>query len=292
MNHYGIDIADYQHPNGNPINYSEVVQTLMARGDGARCFVIVKAVEGTDYINPFFLTDLAGFRSAGADVAAYLFDHGQDDPAAEQQFFRRVAGNIPEAFDIEAPGGLTPTEYGAHLEVLNKLAGTSLDYVNISEYDVFYAAGDLQNVWLADPSHPDAPARSCILQQYGTAPLSGIVGQVDLDVWRGSDEQYTAFFGGATITPEPVVVNTPPVTTTTDPLEAAVLAFPDLKLNDADSHNVLKVQGLLNAFQAGLATDGVYGAKTLAAVEAFQRSHGLAVDGVAGPDTVGKLLSA
>jgi peptidoglycan hydrolase-like protein with peptidoglycan-binding domain len=37
--------------------------------------------------------------------------------------------------------------------------------------------------------------------------------------------------------------------------------------------------------------DGIFGAKTLAAVRAFQRSRGLTVDGVVGPLTWGALFT-
>lgn len=48
---------------------------------------------------------------------------------------------------------------------------------------------------------------------------------------------------------------------------------------------VTQMQSRLNAWGAHLATDGVFGALTLAAVEAFQRAHGLTADGVCGSAT-------
>lgn len=48
-----------------------------------------------------------------------------------------------------------------------------------------------------------------------------------------------------------------------------------------DIQTVLKKQGLYNG-----AIDGIYGSGTAAAVKAFQRSVGIAVDGVAGPVTL------
>ncbi|MFG1872164.1 peptidoglycan-binding domain-containing protein [Micromonospora arborensis] len=49
------------------------------------------------------------------------------------------------------------------------------------------------------------------------------------------------------------------------------------------------LQELLNKRGAKLAVDDDFGAKTDAAVRAFQRSHWLSVDGVVGPDTLGAL---
>lgn len=49
--------------------------------------------------------------------------------------------------------------------------------------------------------------------------------------------------------------------------------------------SVRSLQYLLNAHGAGLAVDGVFGARTEAAVRAFQRDHALVVDGVVGEQT-------
>jgi phage head maturation protease len=52
---------------------------------------------------------------------------------------------------------------------------------------------------------------------------------------------------------------------------------------------VSDLQKRLNALGAHLAVDGKFGPKTLAAVRAFQRSHGLKTDGLVGPKTTGAL---
>ena len=53
---------------------------------------------------------------------------------------------------------------------------------------------------------------------------------------------------------------------------------------------VRSLQYLLDARGAKLAADGIYGAKTTAAVVAFQRAHRLTVDGVVGAKTWGALI--
>jgi hypothetical protein len=52
---------------------------------------------------------------------------------------------------------------------------------------------------------------------------------------------------------------------------------------------VAELQRKLNAQGEQLDEDGIFGRDTLAAVMAFQASHGLAADGVVGPDTMAKL---
>lgn len=54
---------------------------------------------------------------------------------------------------------------------------------------------------------------------------------------------------------------------------------------------VKKLQEALNSQGYGLSVDGVYGAKTQAAVRDYQSKQGLAVDGIAGVNTQGKLYA-
>lgn len=55
---------------------------------------------------------------------------------------------------------------------------------------------------------------------------------------------------------------------------------------------VKKLQEALNSQGYGLSVDGIYGAKTQAAVRDYQSKQGLAVDGIAGVNTQGKLYGA
>lgn len=53
---------------------------------------------------------------------------------------------------------------------------------------------------------------------------------------------------------------------------------------------VRSLQYLLNAHGAGLAVDGIFGARTNSAVRNYQGGHGLVVDGIVGPRTWSALL--
>ena len=62
----GVDVARWQHPNGESINWTRVAKSGVQ-------FAAIKATEGTYYRNPFALTDLAQAKAAGLSVVAYVF---------------------------------------------------------------------------------------------------------------------------------------------------------------------------------------------------------------------------
>src|SRR5215469_3500545 len=62
----GVDVARWQHPNGERINWTKVAKSGVQ-------FAAIKATEGTYYRNPFALTDLAQAKAAGLSVVAYVF---------------------------------------------------------------------------------------------------------------------------------------------------------------------------------------------------------------------------
>ncbi len=72
------------------------------------------------------------------------------------------------------------------------------------------------------------------------------------------------------------------------PLATAPASPPTLR-RGARGSTVRELQQRLNAHGAGLNPDGVFGARTEAAVRAFQRANGLPPDGVAGPQTWARL---
>lgn len=67
-------------------------------------------------------------------------------------------------------------------------------------------------------------------------------------------------------------------------------SFPSLSQGSADKKAVTTLQYALVARGSKITVDGIFGAKTKAAVIAFQKSKGLAADGVVGPKTWPALL--
>jgi peptidoglycan hydrolase-like protein with peptidoglycan-binding domain len=72
---------------------------------------------------------------------------------------------------------------------------------------------------------------------------------------------------------------------------SAGLKWPTTGPGPKKSERVFAIQYLLNQqINAKLATDGIYGPKTTAAVKAFQKKAKLPVDGIVGPMTYPKLI--
>jgi peptidoglycan hydrolase-like protein with peptidoglycan-binding domain len=70
----------------------------------------------------------------------------------------------------------------------------------------------------------------------------------------------------------------------------ATCSLPTLRLG-SKGDDVKYLQGLLNYHDYTVTVDGIFGAKTEAAVKKFQKSRGLKVDGIVGQKTWNELLA-
>ena len=103
----GTDVASYQHPGGQPIDWRAVAASGQA-------FTIVKATESTTYTNPYAMADVAGARSAGLVVGVYHFANPAVSATAQADYFARQVNGfggtlLPPALDLEVTGGLSPS---------------------------------------------------------------------------------------------------------------------------------------------------------------------------------------
>lgn len=99
---------------------------------------------------------------------------------------------------------------------------------------------------------------------------------------------------GAVVTAHtPTTARTPTAPATTTPAKPAVVV-PSSTLKPGDSGTQVKLlqRALADAGYSPGAIDGSYGPGTEDAVRRFQEAHGLAADGVAGPQTRAALVSA
>jgi len=108
---YGPDVASYQHPYGQPLDWSAIAAS-------AQAFTIVKATEMTSggvYVNPYLRDDLAGAESNGMTVGSYAFARPEYGAVEQADAFAAAvgtlpAGSLPPVLDLEVTGGLAPAE--------------------------------------------------------------------------------------------------------------------------------------------------------------------------------------
>jgi hypothetical protein len=296
----GLDLSSHNHPNDAEIDYQTAAQWLFQNSGGATPFVIVKATEADNYVNPWFAKDVAGFRSHGCNVGAYLFDAGGTAPGTEQATFARVAGGLPDVLDVEYPQGLDPARYGAHTATALGLDPDQMVYLNRSELGSFPGAPWGHRLWLAAPDVPGEVGYGASIHQLNAQAVPGCVGLVDLNRWEGDLGDYSTFFAtGAPVggvspptVPDPSPQPSPAPTPGPNRLELAMQGWGNVSRNDTVTQwPVKKVQGLLDAYGYQLAIDGVFGPRTDDAVRDFQSHHGCVVDGIVGPETIGHLVA-
>jgi len=97
----GVDVADYQHPGGAAIEWSQVAAA------GYK-FAFIKASEGDYYANPYYASDLANAKAAGLYATGYHFaipnvsdGASQADYAVGNGGYAADGRTLPLALDIE-----------------------------------------------------------------------------------------------------------------------------------------------------------------------------------------------
>jgi GH25 family lysozyme M1 (1,4-beta-N-acetylmuramidase) len=192
----GPDVASYQHPKGAAIHWRKVAKS-------GRTFAIVKATEGTTYVNPFFAKDYANAGTAGLVRGSYHFARPAtpivSTAVAQAKAFAAQVGTVtdtktlPPALDLEVTGGLSSRQLvtwaQAFLLKMRKLTGrTPMLYT----YPFF---------WSNDVNDPSAFRRFPLwMASYGsTAPTASLWQYTDAGKVRGiSDPADLSQYVGAT----------------------------------------------------------------------------------------------
>jgi GH25 family lysozyme M1 (1,4-beta-N-acetylmuramidase) len=217
----GVDVADYQHPSGTAITWANV------RASG-RTFAIVKATEGTSYVNSYVTSDSAGARVAGLTVGLYHFARPTltagsptADAVAEADHFaaqvNAVGGTqLPPTLDLEVTGGLGTNQLaawtGTFLTRLQADTGRR-PMIYTGPYfwndDVASSAFGTYALWEAEYTSAAAPMAvrgwsSWSMWQYtdgsfgSPAAVPGITGTVDRDEVNGGAAALGALASGST----------------------------------------------------------------------------------------------
>jgi GH25 family lysozyme M1 (1,4-beta-N-acetylmuramidase) len=180
-----LDLSNYQHPGNAPIDFAKV---RAAGVDG----VVLKATEGTGYVNPYYAGDHAAALAAKLEVAAYAFLRPENgNPDAQVDFFvNTVAQHGPvswyandcetgsgdlTAFVLEALAHLQARTHAAVLYTGGWWAGSHLNRdAKLAQYPLWDAS--YSN---AEPTPPH-PWKSLFAWQYtDKEQVPGIRGNVD-----------------------------------------------------------------------------------------------------------------
>lgn len=206
----GPDVSSYQHPNGVAISWPAV------RKAGHE-FGIVKATEGTSYINPWFARDYGAIRAASMVRGSYHFAHparpiASSALAQAKYYVARLGvvtatGTLPPALDLEATGGLSRAELIVWaqdflLDVRRLTGRTPMIY----SYPYFWthelgdpAALARYPLWMATYSGSVDPT-AALWQYTASAAVSGIRGGVDMSRLTAGAE-WTALSNGTLPSP-------------------------------------------------------------------------------------------
>lgn len=267
----GIDVSDYQRSDYDLTDFD---------------FVIVKATEGTAYVNPKHAVQVKRARDNHRVVGHYHFLHDGDMKAQVDYFLQHAGAQEDEflALDWENPS-VSGAEKDQALKYLKTKAGNRkvLLYCNVDYWknrdSTSYVADDL---WIAGyngkPGKPDIKG-DWLIHQYTSTP-------VDTNVAAFSSRGEMAKWAGAKATSKPKPRPTAP-------------AFPGTKHFKAGANNAYVTQLGKQLVKKGygrfysVGPGPRWGDADHEAVQAFQKAQGWtgsSADGYPGPQTWSRLM--
>lgn len=195
----GIDISRHQ----GDIDWKKVSETDLD-------FVYIKATEGRTYQDKNFTQNWEGARSAGMVTGAYhFFTFNSDGHQQANNFISTVPvceDTLPPVIDIEFHGNSSTipdrqafrVQLDAFISDITRHYGVSpILYVMDDSYEMYILGGYPEHpIWYRDilsaPHLKDK--RDWLFWQYSDrGRIAGISGPVDLDVFKGSRDQFDTF---------------------------------------------------------------------------------------------------
>jgi lysozyme len=178
----GVDVSTWQHPNGVSIDWHKVAAA-------GYTFAIVKASQGSTWVNPWLARDLDDARNAGLLVGAYHFyELGVNPEAQVDHAVNVLMGEVLELgfyLDWEVAELQTwqlPETYGTFMSKAMEARNPTGTYCDQSWYaQLKQSNSPIYRLWLAayDPSDP---VKSFLWQNSETGKVPGIQAPVDTDV--------------------------------------------------------------------------------------------------------------
>jgi len=202
----GPDVSSWQHVDGRFINWFAV------RGSG-QSFAMLKATEGLNYVNPYFVQDSLLMRAAGVARGTYHFAQPGLPPEPQAAFYAAlVLGqngplDLPPVLDIENSGGLPPAALidwtHRYLNTVQALTGR---VPIIYTYPRFWRTAMANSnqftqypLWVADYGghpQPDIPGgwpTWTFWQTTDSANIPGIGGGTDSNVYSGAQGDFVSY---------------------------------------------------------------------------------------------------
>jgi GH25 family lysozyme M1 (1,4-beta-N-acetylmuramidase)/peptidoglycan hydrolase-like protein with peptidoglycan-binding domain len=279
----GVDVSEYQ---GN-IDWA----AAKAAGIG---FGFTRVSDGLGHRDGTFQQNWNGMAANGVVRGPYQFFRPGEDPVAQADLLVSIvgtlgAGDLSPVLDLEVTDGVGAATIVAQVQawcdrIKARTGRTATIYTAAGFFNPLHGNLSAETLWVANwfvgsPEIPSGWSNWVFWQYDDNGRVAGIPATVDQDVFNGSLADLLAYAhggpkpggsgGGGASGAEPVL--------TYGTRGAAVSRLQQLLTAKGDSTG---------------GVDGVFGAKTLAAVRAFQGSHGLSVDGVVGPHTWAALLAS
>ncbi len=202
---HGVDVSRWQ----GDIDW----ETLRTRGAN---FAFIKATDGGDHLDPMFRTNWRRAKEAGIKRGAYHFFYWCRTAGEQADWFIRNVPRDPDALppviDVEWNGESSCKVKLSRARVLEKM---QVFMEKIERYygkrPIIYTAPDFYadnlegafpnyHFWLrAVAQHPSKvyPGRKWLFWQYSGSGLShGVEGRIDLNVFRGSEEEWHRWVAG------------------------------------------------------------------------------------------------
>lgn len=220
---YGIDISRYQHGRGRKkyaINWSKLRIThlgsisrkkVSGAVDYPVSFVYIKSTEGASVRNPYYLSDYRQARRHGIPCGAYHFFSPTSSATRQANYFLRhsrfAKGDLPPVLDVEP----TPSQ-------VRKMGGTGAMFSRIRTWlnivqrrtgvrPILYVSQQFVNkylpsapdimrdyrVWIARYGEYKPEVRLVFWQLCPDGRVSGIHGEVDINVFNGYHDRFEKF---------------------------------------------------------------------------------------------------
>lgn len=196
-------------------HFDGTIDWAAAKRDGVT-FAIIKATEGTTFVDNRFAANWANTRANGIVHGAYHFFRPKSDPIAQADFFVKTAGSpksgeLPPVIDLEVTDGLTAAQVAAgartFLQRVQQNTGrVPMIYTSVRVFNSLLGGPSGFNpypLWVANwdvrcPNIPNPPwTRWTFWQSSATGTVAGFSDPVDVDRFNGTSADLMAFVKSA-----------------------------------------------------------------------------------------------